>query len=192
MDIRSSRSALVLLTTGLFPALALAGLGCHPEPEWAADPGAMASKPGEVAGKLIFSKTLGPRHLVEFFEFEGGAAGVREALDADAGEPVFGERAAPVSTLSEAFRTLEPEAKVVPAALLDADRRAREKRLTMATRATSSPPVAPETRAAESDVEMTSQALVFCSIDALGDKWSRPSSCRSNARAGGIAGASTT
>jgi hypothetical protein len=138
-----------------------------------------------IYGTALYAKTVGPDHVVDFYEFGAGKFGIRESLSVDNGEVPILDGAWKFDSLADVYKRLNPAASEVPATILEADGRAVELRSRLARQnalrpvpanaTSSSPPVAGEPAAGPVGASPKGESFVAaaanCSGDAYGDNW---------------------
>jgi hypothetical protein len=125
-------------TVALIPlASSLLSIGCSSapqstggsEPPASTEPATAAnetktSAAAGIHGTLLYAKTVGPLHAIDFYEFGAGVTAVHESLSIDNGEKPIVHSKVPFPSLADVYMVLNPESTGVPSEVLEADRRA--------------------------------------------------------------------
>jgi hypothetical protein len=170
-----ARGSFLLVMGAAIAAAACGGSPSVGETSGAANPSkatpettsAAASAPQGIQGTLLYSKKLGPEHVIEFYEFGPGVEAIHESLSMDAGE-IAVDKLAPLTTLAELYIKLNPEANEVPAAIAGADERtAMIPQVSQAT-----PDRQPPSGGSAEGKHGLAPANLNCSADRQNDGWS--------------------
>jgi hypothetical protein len=162
-------------THGIRLAAAIAvlfGPGCATTPDTGQDSDAIESLPSanstrHINGTLLYAKTVGQEHAIEFYEFSPGAVAIHESLSMDSGEAAVIDSTRPFASLTAEYQKLNPGQTQVPAALVAADHRAAQLVASAAM-----PGVMPPAAGDGAKLNMApSSASGTCSGDVLADNW---------------------
>jgi len=119
-----------------------------------------------IHGTLLYTKTIGPLHAIDFYEFGAGVTAVHESLSIDNGEVPVIRSKVPFPSLADVYMELNPESKGVPTDVLEADRRAA-----LLPQVTESQAVAPVSHVSPVAQEIASGASGTCSGDYYNDNY---------------------
>jgi len=131
--------------------------------------GSTGSVAASIHGTLLYAKSLGSDHTVEFYEFGEGGTAIHESSSIDNEEAPFLAKGVAFSSLADAYAKLNTATAEVPGAILQADERAA-----MAQSAPAAPRLTTEAPGGASSTlseEILSGAASTCSADELGDNW---------------------